>query len=107
MKLVDKINFGSGKIIRDKFIDLEKSICDQEMELTENMFQIEFEDYILDLGWSDEIDCSGNFKVFLVKDQNWEEPIKFFEPKTIDNLLVSINKCLDEIPPRSFQSSMG
>jgi len=96
-RLIDVIDFSKMKVIYDKFIDLNKSICEQEMQLTEDMFQAEWNDYIIDIGWKPEIDCSGEFVTYLVKNANWDEPIFVSKTKNIQQLLVDVAYCISKI----------
>lgn len=93
MKLVEAINFKSGIIVFDKFIDLDVSICEQESMLTEDMFQIIYNNsMIIDIGWTPEIDCNGHFRILLIKNYDWTNPVKSSFAQDIDELLRVVNQ---------------
>jgi len=70
--------------------------------LKEDLLQIEFEklNLILDLGWYGEItNNNGSFKIFVIKNHDWENPLKIESSKSqkvinakLNNILVEINK---------------
>lgn len=45
-------------------------------ELKEDMLQVKFPNgYFLDIGWRPSFEIDGQFKLVLIKDFNWENPI--------------------------------
>ncbi|ENT8825954.1 hypothetical protein MMK51_000653 [Proteus mirabilis] len=66
-------------------------------ELKEDMLQVEFPDgYLLDIGWRPSFEIDGQFKLVLIKDYDWEQPVysdsasNLFELK--DKIQIAINK---------------
>ncbi|MDC9624019.1 hypothetical protein PSI22_20900 [Xenorhabdus sp. XENO-7] len=67
----------SGVIIfNDFFIRNDIPLENQLDELKEDMLQVEFPNgYLLDIGWRSSFEIDGQFKLALIKDFNWENPI--------------------------------
>lgn len=68
------------KILKNSFSTYDPEIDYSEEKnlfyLTEDLLQIEFENLILDLGWYGEISTNeGEFKIYLIQNQDWENPI--------------------------------
>lgn len=65
--------------------------------LSEDLLQIEVGNLIIDLGWYGEIwNNNGQFKIFVIKNQDWENPIQTESSKsqrtireTLENILAS------------------
>lgn len=106
MSLIDVVDFKSGVIEFDKFIDISVPICSQESMLTEDMFQVHYSETstLIDIGWTPEIDCTGKFKIYLIKDENWNQPVKSFSTNTLQRLIevtqqyVQLAPCPTQIP---------
>ena len=64
--------------------------------LNENLFQCYFpeEDIIIDLGWyGDAVANDGEFRIQVIKNEYWDNPVKVFNSTSIDeikNLLIKI-----------------
>ena len=72
-----KITFRTGNIVYNELkIDFEKPLAAQENCLLEDLLQVEFsKGYSLDVGWYPEFDLSGNFKIQLIQNGDWENPV--------------------------------
>ena len=68
--------------------------------LSEDLLQIEVGNLIIDLGWYGEIwNNDGEFKIFVVENQHWENPIRTESSKSqkiikeiLENILLSFAK---------------
>lgn len=66
--------------------------------LKEDMLQIEFSDgYLLDVGWRPSFSKNGEFKIVLIKDFNWNEPVYSGSAKNIIELETEIEIAIDNI----------
>ncbi|TNH41471.1 hypothetical protein [Photorhabdus luminescens] len=67
----------SGVIIFNDFsISDDIPLENQLDELKEDMLQVEFPNgYLLDIGWRPSFEIDGQFKLALIKDFNWENPV--------------------------------
>lgn len=68
------------KVLKNSFSTYDPEIDYSEetnlFYLTEDLLQIEFGNLILDLGWYGEISTNeGEFKIYLIQNQDWENPI--------------------------------
>ena len=77
-----------GKVLFDDFlIDPSSSLLDQLDSLKEDMLQIEIKgEYILDIGWRPSFNPDGEFKIALIRNYDWVNPVYFGEAKSIDSL---------------------
>jgi hypothetical protein len=66
---------------------------------TEDLLQLTHirSDIIVDLGWYPEMNPNGEYKVSVVKDKNWEEPIISFRSRNKDDIVMKIEKILFEV----------
>jgi hypothetical protein len=70
------IDFGKGKIIYNDFrINFELPYKQQLDKLKEDLLQVNYNNYLLDLGWYPEFDINGSFVVQLIYKYDWENPI--------------------------------
>ncbi|CDG22859.1 conserved protein of unknown function [Xenorhabdus poinarii G6] len=67
----------SGVIIFNDFsISDDIPLKNQLDELKEDMLQVEFPNgYLLDIGWKPSFEIDGKFKLVLIKEFNWENPV--------------------------------
>jgi hypothetical protein len=100
---IDGLNIGDGKIVLYDFIDLSKPIEDQIWSLKEDMLQIEFYDtlYLIDVGWPNEFETDGCFRIMLIKNLNWEEPLEFKEVSHV-NLISEMNSIISKIMNKCY-----
>ncbi len=50
---------------------------------------------IVDVGWYPEFSRDGCFRLLIVADQNWLEPVQLTECRTLAELKEAFTKCLD------------
>ncbi len=67
----------NGVIIFNDFSIRDDIPLDNQLdELKEDMLQVEFPNgYLLDIGWRPSFEIDGQFKLALIKDFNWENPV--------------------------------
>ena len=92
------------KIVKNDF-----STYDPEIEFTEekslfylqeDLLQIVFEDldFIVDLGWyGDVLKNIGEFKIFIIKGSDWDNPIKIETSKSQKTITQNLEMILSEI----------
>lgn len=86
-------NFSQGEIIYNNFnIDFDVPFEQQKDELLEDLLQIKFEnDYLIDLGWYPECDITGKFILYLIKNENWQNPVYKHSCNKKDELIMSLD----------------
>lgn len=48
----------------------------QDVELCDDLIQIRRFNVIIDMGWTPELDREGSFKITVVKNEDWDNPIR-------------------------------
>jgi hypothetical protein len=88
--LLDKLDLEGFKInytYNDFRITIDKPIFEQLMDLDEDILQLQIDDkYTIDLGYYPEHTLNGRFKIFIVSEHNWTNPVwekSFVEPNLI------------------------
>lgn len=92
--LLENINLKSGKITYNDFdIDPNINFEDQKWSFKEDIFQMRMHKvYTIDIGWDLEFDPSGNFKIVVIKNFDWRDPL--FKKKCKD--VNTLKRCLQE-----------
>jgi hypothetical protein len=94
--MLKKLNFKPGKIVYDDFdinpnIPLEQQI----FSLKEDMFQVNYHDkYLIDIGWGPEFNLKGKFKIRIIKNFNWTNPIYFKQTSSLKKLFKLVEECV-------------
>ncbi|MBO0473473.1 hypothetical protein JZO86_07120 [Enterococcus ureasiticus] len=86
--MFNDVDFTPGKVLYDdNDISFEKKIEDQVDFLKEDLFQVEYDGmYIIDVGWYPEFDKNGNFKILVIKNNDWSKYM--YEKKCKDTHLL-------------------
>lgn len=88
-----------GIITYDDFstLDISLGITGNIDNLKEDLLQIEYpnSNLILDLGWYPSFDEKGTFSLSIIKDFDWEKPIKIEKCKSFNSLSNLITKFID------------
>ena len=66
--------------------------------LNEDLLQCTFpeEELIIDLGWYGDIDTNkGEFKIYIIQNENWEIPFNIIHSKSVEEIKELLNKILD------------
>lgn len=89
---IDRL-FYLGEVVYNNFhIISTKPIEEQWDNLHEDLIQVEYEGgLLLDIGWYPECDPTGRFIINLIKEYNWENPLKRIEAKNIGEMYRAIN----------------
>lgn len=100
--MLDEIDFSPGKIIYLEFnFDKNKTVSEQIFEFKEDICQIEYDNgYLIDIGYYPEFSIDGNFKVYLIKDLDWENPIIEKAAASIDDLIIEVSEIVSYVRKR-------
>jgi hypothetical protein len=60
----------------DNCYDFDAYFVEDLLQFTNNKFNL-----VLDLGWYPNSDKNGTYKLFLIKNYNWENPLEYFESR--------------------------
>jgi hypothetical protein len=60
----------------DNCYDFDTYFVEDLLQFTNNKFNL-----VLDLGWYPNSDKNGTYKLFLIKNYNWENPLEYFESR--------------------------
>ena len=101
--MIDNINW--GKRVLSKYINFhirsETSLSEQLLLLDEDLVQICYDGtYILDVGWYPAFNLEGSFKVVVIMDNDWDNPIITKECREIETLKTNIEECVCIIQSR-------
>ncbi|MBU5315381.1 hypothetical protein KQI30_03685 [Clostridium bornimense] len=102
--MFENINFGKG--INKKYIDFNVNkdipLKDQIDLLKEDLLQVSYDNnYIIDMGWYPEFDREGNFEIYIIKDNRWDNPILHKKCKDLDLLNEYIYECIKLIESKA------
>lgn len=95
--MFEDVNFGKG--VRKKYIDfyINKNIpLEEQLDiLKEDLLQVSYyNDYLIDLGWYPEFDQKGNFRVSVIKDYQWDNPILQKSCRDLNLLDEYVHECI-------------
>ena len=93
--MLNKIDFSPGKITYDDFdIKPLMSFEEQEFSFKEDLFQVSYEGkYTIDIGWYPDCEKNGKFKIRIIKDYNWMDPIYCKKTKDFKKLFKFVEEC--------------
>ena len=96
-----KIDFKDGIITYENLFWLFNNTNEliNKLEFEEDLLQVQFfnEKYILDVGWYPHIGRNGKFKVYVIKNSDWQNPLFIKSDNTINDLITTIKqgiKCI-------------
>lgn len=86
--MFEKMNFGKGVTHKyiDFNIDLQLPLLSQIELLKEDLVQIVYNNYLLDIGWYPEFDEQGSFRILIIKDKKWDNPMLEKKCRDLDKL---------------------
>jgi len=87
---METLNLINWQIIRNEFPELINNF--HETFLTEDMFQIQQNDYIIDAGWYGN---ENGFITYLIYNYNWENPIIRIRSNSVEDCLSVINLIIE------------
>lgn len=77
------------------------SLKDQLSHLKEDLLQISYKNgYIIDLGWYPEFDINGMFKIYIIQNHQWDNPIKEIKCNDIALIEKHIYDCMSFVEER-------
>lgn len=84
-----------GQVTFNDLSNLTQGNFIQEIDsLKEDMLQVKLPgNRVLDVGWYPSFDVSGNFRIFLVQNYDWDYPLYSQTAKDI----LTLEKCLEEV----------
>ncbi len=97
--MFENLDFTPGRVTyNDLCINLELPLVDQTNALKEDLFQVEYDkNYVLDIGWYPSFSPLGSFRILIVKDFDWENPVFERVCCTIDELVLYVQECANTI----------
>lgn len=98
MSILKTIDIKNGKVVFDDLSLLSSSIplSNQLDELKEDLLQIEYPNQILiDAGWYPCFSEDGQFKVFVIKGDDWENPMMKVNAKDLIDLQDALIKAVE------------
>ncbi|WP_308640933.1 hypothetical protein [Paenibacillus nuruki] len=94
------MDFRSGKIVFNDF-DLNSAVPlnEQIWSLKEDILQVEYSnEYILDVGWVHDFDAEkGCFKLVIIKQEDWLNPIFVWKTKSVRQLYNYMNEAVSKL----------
>jgi hypothetical protein len=101
-KAFEQFDFKDGKITYDEFhIDFSRPLSEQLYFLKEDLLQVEYmineDNYILDVGWYSEMDPNGTFKIRVIKNFNWLNPLYLKKCKKEKDFFDSLKNAIEVI----------
>lgn len=102
--MFEKIDFSPGKVTYDDFdIDPNITFEEQEFSFKEDMFQVSYGNrYTLDIGWYPDHQKNGKFRIVIIRDYDWMNPVYSKRTKDFKRLYKFVEECA-EIVRNLFQ----
>jgi len=91
------IDLKDGKVVYYDFeINFNLPFENQKWSFKEDLIQIHFNEgkYIIDVGWYPEFNEKGSFVISVINDYDWNNPIFEKNGKSVDHLIMYINKAI-------------
>lgn len=98
--LNDHLDFRSGKIVfNDFYLNSDVPLDEQIWSLKEDILQVEYSnEYILDVGWVHDFDAEkGYFKLVIIQQGDWLNPIFIWKTKSVRQLYNYMNKAVSKL----------
>jgi len=79
---------------------LHNDLINDPFYLKEDLLQVEYSNellssVIIDLGWYENESKDGNFKIFIIQHNDWDNPIFVIEFKTVSDLKYQLDRAID------------
>lgn len=115
MITIQEINFPSDcRIINHDFYTYDPAKSFNEKHslnyLNEDLLQCSFpeDDIIIDLGWyGDVLSNKGEFRIYIIKNENWEIPFNVFYSKFPEEISSILTKIFDYYTRTEFNPELG
>jgi hypothetical protein len=105
----NSFNLSGLTVVKDEFISFDLSVEEQVDELREDMFQaykIDNDKTILDIGWYGEAtELKGEFILFLVKNDDWDNPLVKISTNNLTILKYYINSVIQFLNDKNADGS--
>lgn len=90
------LDFKPGNIVFDDFLIEPKLSLNEQIEtLKEDLFQVNyFGIYVIDVGWYPEFQETGSFRLLLIKDYDWYEPLIEKKSRDLYELRQYMEECI-------------
>jgi hypothetical protein len=94
--MFEEINFHPGNVVFDDFKLESKIPLIEQMEfLKEDLFQVNYlERYIIDIGWYPSFEESGNFRIAVIENYEWDNPLIVKKCNSLQELKQFIQECV-------------
>ncbi|MGB1040242.1 MAG: hypothetical protein ACPGVD_05175 [Flavobacteriales bacterium] len=97
------------KVVKNVFTTYDPSINynedDSLYNLQEDLLQIIFDDInlIVDLGWYGDFETNiGCFKIYIIKDFDWEDPLKVISSQSQSTIAKNLNQIFSAVSNQEF-----
>lgn len=92
----ESIDFKGGEITYNSFdINPLVPLSRQKFSLQQDMLQVRYDLYLIDVGWYPSLNTKGRFVIYLIYNCDWDEPIQVIEAKNLASLKVGLRKMID------------
>lgn len=89
----------------NKFLEVEPNDLKEDndiwMHFTQDILQIKYTfkkiNLMIDLGWYPETEFNGTFRLEVIKDKEWDNPLETFESRSKKEIVEKIEKIIDKI----------
>lgn len=97
--MFSQIDFTPGVVVyNDIELKMDVPLKEQVEHLKEDLLQVNFRDsFLLDVGWYPSFSVEGCFKVMVIRNFNWTEPVRELNVKDINSLQEAVQDCLSLI----------
>jgi len=111
---IQEINFPSDcRVVNNDFYTYDPEFsfdeADSRKYLNEDLLQCAFpaEDMIIDLGWyGDSIGNKGEFRIYLIQNENWEIPFNVIHSKSVEETKSLLYKILEYYTSTDFKAEV-
>jgi len=97
-KFFEFIDFKGGRVTYDSFdIDPLLPLSQQELSLQEDMLQVDYGSYVVDVGWYPALDVNGRFVIYLIQNSDWDNPVQKIETNNFMILKERLQETIDYV----------
>lgn len=91
------LDVGDAKVNVFDFVRPGIDLKNQINILREDMGWLEYQNgkFVVDFGWKPEFSINGEFIVYVIKDQDWDSPLKVLRCNSINQFLRDMQSCID------------
>ena len=93
------------KVSYNKFLEIEPNSLREDdsvwIHFTQDILQLKYlfrkVKLIVDLGWYPETEIDGTFRLVVIKNEEWENPLEVFESRSKAEIVEKIEKIIEDI----------